>query len=164
MGPRPSAWGTSAADAPPSPTRGSAAPNPPADLTGAGRGTATASGGADPAALFDDTSATAVALPSGPASVTYRLDRPGHIDQYTLTSAEQSGGDPAGWTVSGSADGVHWTVLDRRSGEAFAWRQQTRAFTPASAPGDYRYVRFDFTPPAGGGATALSEVELLGRG
>jgi F5/8 type C domain len=164
MGPRPSAWGTRASDAPPSLTTGSQVANPPDDLTGPGKGTATASGGTDPAALFDDTSTTAAGFPAGPASVTYRFDQPRQIARYTLTSAAQSGGDPSGWTVSASTDGTHWTVLDRRSDEQFTWRQQTRAFTPADAAGSYRFVRIDVDPPAGSQGLALSEVELLGRG
>jgi predicted alpha-1,2-mannosidase len=162
MGPRPSSWGTAPSDAPPSPTTGSQVPNPPKDLTGPGKGAATASGGTDPAALFDDTSTTAAAFPAGPASVVYRFDQPQRLDQYTLTSAAQAGGDPSDWTVSTSDDGTHWTVADRRSGEQFAWRQQTRAFSPSSPTGSHRYYRIDFAP-AGGGGTSLSEVELLGR-
>jgi predicted alpha-1,2-mannosidase len=161
MGPRPSSWGTKAADAPPSPTKGSRPADPPSDLTGPGKGTATATGGTDPAPLFDNTSTTAAAFPAGPASVGYRFDQPRHIDQYTLTSAAQSGGDPASWTVSVSADGTHWKVIDRRSGEQFAWRQQTKAFSPAEAAGSYQYVRIDFDPPATG-SLDLSEVEMLG--
>jgi predicted alpha-1,2-mannosidase len=163
MGPRPSSWGTRPEDAPPSLTEGTRVPNPPADLSGAGGGTASASGGTDPAALFDDTSATAVAFPAGPVSLTYRFDQPRHVDQYTLTSAARSGGDPAGWTVSVSDDGTHFRQVDRRTGEQFAWRQQTRAFTPQNADGAYRYVRIDLDPPAAGSAVSLSEVEFLGR-
>jgi predicted alpha-1,2-mannosidase len=164
MGPRPSDWGTAPSDAPPSLTTGSKVADPPSDLTGAGKGTATASGGTDPAALFDDTSTTAATLPAGPASVEYRFDQPQQLDQYTLTSAAQAGGDPADWTVSTSDDGTHWTVVDRRSGERFPWRQQTRAFGTSTPTGSHRYYRIDFAAPAGGGGTALSEVELLGRG
>ncbi|MBY8880153.1 GH92 family glycosyl hydrolase [Actinacidiphila acidipaludis] len=164
MGPRPSSWGTKASDAPPSLTTGSQPANPPADLTGPGKGTATASGGTDPAALFDNTSTTAATFPAGPASVTYRFDQPQRLGQYTLTSASQSGGDPAGWTVSTSTDGTHWSVVDRRSGEPFSWRQQTRAFTPSVAGGPCQYVRIDFDPPVGAQGLTLSEVELLGRG
>ncbi|MFI1093227.1 GH92 family glycosyl hydrolase [Streptomyces sp. NPDC020917] len=163
MGPRPSSWGTRASDAPPSLTDGTQAPNPPKDLAGSGGGTATAGGGTDPAALFDDTSTTAVTFPAGPASVTYRFDQPQHVDQYTLTSAAQSGGDPASWTVSVSDDATHWTQVDSRSGEEFTWRQQTRAFTPQHADGTYRYVRIDLDAPTTGHQLALSEVELLGR-
>jgi predicted alpha-1,2-mannosidase len=154
MGNRPSSWGTGAGDAPPSPTDGTVV----SDLTSPG-GAVTASGGVDAAALVDNTSATQVTFPAGPATVQYRLDKPERIAQYTLTSGAQAG-DPTGWTLEGSADGTHWQQLDQRSGESFAWRQQTRAFTPASG-GSYQYYRI--TLAAGSAPIHLSEVELLGN-
>lgn len=163
MGPRASAWGTAPSAAPPSLTTGSKAANPPVDQTGPGSGTATTNDGTDPGALFDNDSNTAVAFPAGPESVTYRFDRPHPIAQYTLTSAAQPGGDPAAWKVSVSTDGTHWTEVDRRSGERFAWRQQTRAFTPSDVTGSYQYVRFDFDPPTDDHGLRLSEVELLAK-
>ncbi|MCO5971127.1 GH92 family glycosyl hydrolase [Actinoallomurus soli] len=163
MGPRPSSWGTAPSAAPPSLTTGSKVADPPADQTGSGKGTATTNDGTDPAALFDNDSNTATTFAAGSASVTYRFDQPHSIAQYTLTSTAQTGGDPAGWKVSVSTDGTHWTEVDRRSGEQFTWRQQTRAFTPSDATGSYQYVRFEFDPPTDGQALRLSEVELLAQ-
>ncbi|WP_328580628.1 GH92 family glycosyl hydrolase [Streptomyces sp. NBC_00370] len=160
MGPRPSNWGTAAADVPPSLTSGPKAAVPPADLTGTGKGTATASGGTDPAPLFDNTSTTETTLAAGPSSVQYRFDQPRQLDQYTLTSGVKTGADPSSWTLRTSDDGTHWTVADTRSGEQFNWRQQTRAFTPSAPTGSHRYYRVDFA--SGDSATTLSEVELLG--
>ncbi|WP_181308453.1 GH92 family glycosyl hydrolase [Nonomuraea fuscirosea] len=153
MGPRPSRWGTGPDAAPPSITRDDRVPAPLRDATGPGRGTASAAGGADVSALFDDDSATRAALP---AWVGYRFDGDRRVSHYTLTSG--SGGpeeDPAGWVLEGSADGEKWKVLDERSGESFAWRRQTRPFKVAR-PGAYAHYRITFT-----GGTSLSEIELL---
>ncbi|SEG91579.1 alpha-1,2-mannosidase, putative [Actinacidiphila yanglinensis] len=160
MGSHPSGWGTAPADAPPSLTTGSAVADPPSDLTGPGKGTATAGGTTAPAALFDDTSSTEATLAAGAGALEYHFDQPQALDQYTLTSGAGTGGDPSAWTLSVSDDGTRWTTVDRRSGEGFDWRQQTRAFSPSTPTGSHAYYRIDFT---GGTATTLSEVELLGR-
>ena len=71
-------------------------------------------------------------------------------------------GDPTAWRLLGSTDGVSWTALDERSGEAFKYRLQTRAFKIAN-PGRYAFYRLDVTANTGDQATALSEVEFLAR-
>jgi hypothetical protein len=76
--------------------------------------------------------------------------------QYTLTSSADRAKAPAGWTLQGSADGETWQTLDRRSGEAFAWDRQTRAFSVKS-PGTYGKYRLVLD-----GEATLAEVELLG--
>jgi predicted alpha-1,2-mannosidase len=158
MGPKPSRWGSGADAAPPSLTTGTAVATPLADLTGPGRGTATgsaAAGGAGAGALFDNTSATSVALTGDAPWAAYQLNQPGGATFYTLTSGP-AGNDPTGWTLSGSSDGTTWTVLDRRAGETFEWRSQTRPFK-INKPGSYRHYRLDLSGPA-----TLAEVELLG--
>ncbi|HEX3647290.1 MAG TPA: GH92 family glycosyl hydrolase [Pseudonocardiaceae bacterium] len=161
MGPRPSAWGTHPNDAPPSLSTTTPG-GPEADLTGAGRGSATVTGGESADALFDNTSATELALPASAASVQYTFDTPQTVEQYTLTAGSKDGGDPSAWVVRGSVDGTHWTVLDQQVGQTFAWRQQTEVYTPAHA-GAYRYVRIDFPAPPTAAPVVLSEVELLGH-
>ena len=106
-----------------------------------------------PAALVDDTSQTSgalswlqVDLPSKEESATF----------YTLTSGKGAG-DPAAWVLKGSYDGTTWSTVDERSGEAFAWRQQTRAFKIAR-PGHYQHYRLEFP-----GAATLAEFELLAK-
>ncbi|MDF3298438.1 GH92 family glycosyl hydrolase [Streptomyces tropicalis] len=139
MGPRPSAWGSGKNAAPASITTDDKVPAPRTDvLRGDGP-------------LFDDTSATDATVtsvdlpaPSGTRAV-----------QYTLTSSADRAAAPTGWTLQGSEDGTHWTTLDRRSGEAFAWGRQTRPFTVAS-PGAHRRYRLVLD-----GASTLAEVELL---
>ncbi len=153
MGPKPSRWGTGKDAAPPSITGDDRIPAPLHDLTGPGRGTASAAGGADVSALFDDDSATRAALPEW---VRYTFDGDREARYYTLTSgAGQPSEDPAGWVLEGSADGTSWKVLDERAGESFPWRLQTRPFKIAH-PGAYAHYRIRFT-----GGTSLAEIELL---
>lgn len=139
MGPKPSAWGTGKDAAPVSITKGDQAPTPRSDaLTG-------------PGPLFDNTSTTEATV-SG--RVELPVDSATRAVQYTLTSAKAAEA-PAGWTVEGSADGKRWTTVDARSGQKFAWDQQTRVFTVAH-PGTYRQYRL--VPK---GQSSLAEVELL---
>ncbi|MFF5857203.1 GH92 family glycosyl hydrolase [Streptomyces sp. NPDC012751] len=139
MGAEPSAWGSGEDAAPVSVTRDDKVPAPRADvLKGDG-------------ALFDDTSATSAVLTSAD------LPAPGPVRpvQYTLTSGADRTKAPAGWTLQGSVDGTRWRTLDHRSGEAFAWDRQTRAFTIAT-PGTYAKYRLVLD-----GESTLAEVELL---
>ncbi|OZM72874.1 alpha-mannosidase [Amycolatopsis antarctica] len=158
MGPAPSNWGTGEDDVLPSITEGDAPPAPLRDVTGPGKGTATSADGADVGAVFDNSSATEAAVDGETPWVQYQLTEPGDpVSHYTLTSPKGAG-EPSGWLVQGSYDGQNWATVDERSGEAFAWRQQTRAFTVA-APGNYTYYRV--TPT--GGPAVLAEVEFLGK-
>lgn len=139
MGATPSRWGTGKRAAPVAITRDDAVPTPSADvLTGDG-------------SLFDNTSTTTATV----ASVDLPVSRDTEAVQYTLTSSTDHVKAPAGWTLQGSADGTAWRTLDRRSGEAFRWDRQTRAFT-IGKPGSYTRYRLVFD-----GESTLSEVELL---
>ena len=155
MSPQRRAWGSDAAALPPSLTSGDAPAEPLSDLTGQGRGVASAD------ALFDDTSRTGAAF-SAPATVSYAFDntRGGEVDFYTLTSGS-AGGHPIAWTLEGSDDGRRWKVLDRRSGETFEWTRYTRPFRLAS-PARYRQYRFVFNAGSESGRFSLAEIELLG--
>ncbi|MEU6085323.1 GH92 family glycosyl hydrolase [Streptomyces sp. NPDC047085] len=139
MGAKPSSWGTGKDAAPVSITQDDKVPTPRADvLKGSG-------------ALFDNTSATSATvtsldLPTGAAAKAV---------QYTLTSSADRALAPTAWTLQGSTDGTTWKTLDSRSGEAFTWDRQTRAFTIAS-PGSYSKYRLVLS-----GASTLAEVELL---
>ncbi|MFF1376147.1 GH92 family glycosyl hydrolase [Streptomyces sp. NPDC058308] len=140
MGPKPSAWGSGKNAQPASITKDDEVPSPRKDAV-AGEG-----------ALFDDSSATdatvdsAVKLPVGGRTKAV---------QYTLTSSADKTKAPRGWVLQGSKDGTRWKTLDRRSGESFAWDQQTRVFTVAR-PGTYGHYRL--VPD---GSATLAEVELL---
>ncbi|TMS00636.1 GH92 family glycosyl hydrolase [Nonomuraea basaltis] len=156
MGPKPSRWGTGKDAAPLSITDDDRIPTPLRDATGPGRGTASAAGGADVSALFDDDSATRATLPEW-VQYTFAGDRQARF--YTLTSgAGRPAEDPTGWVLEGSADGSSWKVLDERAGESFPWRLQTRPFKIAK-PGAYAHYRIRFT--GGASPASLAEIELL---
>lgn len=165
MSRKPGAWGRNAAALPPSLTTGDARPAPLADLTGAGRGSASISAidatGAD---LFDDTSGTETVFPgTKPVAVTYVFNRtPGaKVSFYTLTSG-RAGGHPTAWTLEGSDDGRHWNVLDRRTGERFEWARYTRPFR-LDVPARYRRYRFVIAEASNADQFSLAEIELLGK-
>ncbi|OIJ91458.1 alpha-mannosidase [Streptomyces colonosanans] len=139
MGPRPSAWGTGTNAAPVSITRDDKVPSPSTDvLKGDGP-------------LFDNTSATEATVSS------VDLPVPGRTKalQYTLTSPADRTRAASGWTLEASADGTHWTTLDRRKGEPFTWDRQTRAF---SIPHPASYARYRLVLDK---ESTLAEVELL---
>ncbi|OZM72873.1 alpha-1 2-mannosidase [Amycolatopsis antarctica] len=128
----PSGWGAAPGLEPPSVTAAGTRPAPATDL----RGRAHGPGGEIPE-LTDDSTRTEAVLPGSTATIGYTVDEePRPVLRYTLTSGAR-GGDPADWTLEGSADGVAWSVLDRRQGQRFRWRRQTRPFSlpePASFP------------------------------
>jgi predicted alpha-1,2-mannosidase len=164
MGPRPSGWATKGSSTPRSITEGDEIAKPLRDATGKSRGSATASGGADVAALFDDSSGTRASLPGAAPWVEYAFTdgRPRALSFYTLTSgAGEAAEDPRAWTLKGSNDGGRtWTVVDERAGETFKWRSQTRAFK-AKSPGSFGRYRLEIAQNGGAATTTLAEVELL---
>ncbi len=142
MGPKPSAWGSGKNAQPTSITQDDEVPSPKKDaLVGEG-------------ALFDNSSATAATSESG--AVELPVGKETKAVQYTLTSSTDKAKAPRGWVLEGSVDGRTWKQLDKRSGETFAWDQQTRVFTVAR-PGTYGHYRL--VPH---GSATLAEVELLG--
>jgi predicted alpha-1,2-mannosidase len=149
MGPLPSRWGTGPQDAPPS---ADAAPQQ--DFAAPGTTTT--------AAVTDNTSATVADLPATGGNVGFTLPAAHRVEQYTVTAGPADGVDPATWTLSGSADGIHWTTLDRRQDQKFMWRNQTRVFTPSQS-GTYRYYRLDVAAAPGAAKTSIAELELLGH-
>ncbi|MFI7451960.1 GH92 family glycosyl hydrolase [Nonomuraea sp. NPDC049714] len=157
MGPKPSRWGTGRDAAPPSITDDNRIPEPLRDATGPGRGTATGFGDADVSALFDNDSASQATLPEW---IQYTFPGDEQARFYTLTSGTgELTGNPAGWVLEGLTKGNAWKTIDKRTGESFQWRQQTRPFKIHS-PGSYDQYRLRFTGSAGS-PTSLAEVELL---
>jgi hypothetical protein len=128
------------------------------DLADGGKGTHEATGIAKPDALFDNDGATATTLDAH-ATLRWHAPSASAVSMYTLTSAA-GGAAPGDWTLEGSADGEHWTVLDRRQGERFPWPGQTRAFG-IRQPAAYAWYRLRFGNAA---AASLAEVEWLGDG
>ncbi|WP_435797573.1 GH92 family glycosyl hydrolase [Streptomyces avermitilis] len=139
MGAKPSSWGSGSGAGPVSITKGDQVPSPRADaIKGDG-------------ALFDNTSATSATVTSVELPVAARTK----AVQYTLTSSSDHTAAPAGWVLEASADGTHWTTVDRRTDESFTWDRQTRVFSIAH-PGRYAHYRLVPTTEA-----TLAEVELL---
>jgi predicted alpha-1,2-mannosidase len=163
MGPEPSRWGAAADALPPSLTPGDAAPRPLADQTGSGAASTLVDGNAaSAAALVDDTSGTTITLHGAAPTVDVRFgDGPRRVSMYTLTSAAADGNDPRAWQLQGSNDGSHWTMLDSRTAQSFAWRRQTRVFGIAR-PGEYSQYRWRIDNIDGARDVAVAELELLG--
>jgi predicted alpha-1,2-mannosidase len=161
MGPTPSRWGSAPQDAPPSLSAEGQPPQPLQDLAGSTAAQITLAGDVAAAKPFiDNDSATVGTLPSG-QPLQLALPAPATLSVYTLTSARQQGADPQDWLLEGSDDGQQWRVLDRRQGEHFSWRQQTRAFALAT-PARARYFRWRALAPHG--SLRLAEIEWLGQG
>jgi len=164
MSPEPAAWGRDSAALPASLTAAGAPPAPLADITGSGRGVASASTpGLDAGVLFDDSSRTELAFSYAvPTTLAYALAKAPDtaVTFYTLTSGS-SGGYPRAWRLEGSDDGRAWKLLDHRAGETFEWAHYTRPFRLA-APARYRQYRLVMAGGGGAGQCSLAEIELLG--
>ncbi|WP_067494874.1 ThuA domain-containing protein [Actinoplanes sp. TFC3] len=95
------------------------------------------------------------------AWVTFELAAEKAVTGYALTSANDSAGrDPRDWTLQGSPDGQNWTDVDRRTGEVFAERFQTRRFTLAAAA-TYKFFRLTITANSGEPLTQLADLRLF---
>ncbi|MDR3201553.1 MAG: glycoside hydrolase family 92 protein, partial [Bifidobacteriaceae bacterium] len=150
----PTAWGTDdsvlGADADPSPL---------VDVTSPKFGALQSADGASTAVLVDNSSSTATNFTGVDDSLTWTSTAGlAYFTQYTLTSSSTTtAGLPTDWVVEGSTDGTTWDVLDQRSGQAFMWPTQTRAYVMDN-PGAYNRVRIVFED---GPSMRLSEVEFL---
>ncbi|MET0416871.1 MAG: ThuA domain-containing protein, partial [Actinoplanes sp.] len=83
------------------------------------------------------------------------------ITGYALTSANDSSGrDPKDWTLQGSADGQAWSDLDRRTGQTFPDRFQTRRFDVAN-PASHKFYRLNITANSGEPLTQLADLRLF---
>ena len=160
MGPRPSRWASDEDALPPSIT-GEGPPQPLHDLVekrlGRARGIPVIPG---LPLLFDNDSGTEVAWPAAAATIDWYFGLPRRVTMLTLTSGSAAAA-PSGWQLQGSADGQHWSTLDTRRDERFAWPRQTRAFA-VQEPGEYAYYRLQVDAAATNGGRALAEIELLG--
>ena len=90
------------------------------------------------------------------------------VNTYTITSANDAPErDPYRWTLSGSNNGVNFTVVDHQSGQRFTARGQTQQFVVGNTQA-YNYYRFDFLTPLGAAlnpgapnSIQLAELELF---
>ncbi|WP_406104707.1 ThuA domain-containing protein [Micromonospora globbae] len=111
--------------------------------------------------LTDGDSGTKWLARTPTAWVAYELSAPKRITGYALTSANDSPGrDPRDWTLQGSADGQSWTDLDRRTGQTFAERFQTRRFDIAT-PREFTHYRLNVTANSGEPLTQLADLRLF---
>jgi CotH kinase protein/Lamin Tail Domain/Chitobiase/beta-hexosaminidase C-terminal domain len=96
------------------------------------------------------------------------------VNAYTITSANDAPNrDPYAWTLSGSNDGVNYTLIDTRSAQTFTDRFQTRLYEFSNTAA-YEYYRFDFKTKFGvtglevdrpsANAIQVAEIELFVRG
>ena len=86
------------------------------------------------------------------------------VFRYELTSGNDlPERDPKDWELQGSADGVKWMTLDKRNGEIFSVRQQTKSYVLAN-PAEYSQYRLSITAnrEGAGQGLQLSEMKLLG--
>ncbi|MBY8874243.1 ThuA domain-containing protein [Micromonospora sp. PLK6-60] len=94
--------------------------------------------------------------------LTATLAKPVVVSRYALTSANDfPGRDPKDWKLQGSVDGSTWVDLDRRTGETFPQRFQTKqySFTNTTA---YQHYRLDITANSGEPLIQLAELWLIG--
>ncbi|GAA3249767.1 ThuA domain-containing protein [Dactylosporangium siamense] len=93
--------------------------------------------------------------------VAYQLSTPEAVNGYALTSANDfPGRDPKDWTLQGSADGTSWVDLDRRTGQTFGERLQTRRFDLTNTTVYPRY-RLNITSNGGEPLIQLADLRLF---
>ncbi|MET7421228.1 ThuA domain-containing protein [Dactylosporangium sp. NPDC005555] len=93
--------------------------------------------------------------------VAYQLSTPAAVNGYALTSANDfPGRDPKDWTLQGSTDGTTWVDLDRRTGQTFGERLQTRRFEVANTTVYPRY-RLNITANSGEPLIQLADLRLF---
>jgi len=82
------------------------------------------------------------------------------VKRYTVTSANDvPARDPKDWSFLGSQDGVAWTTLDSKTGQAFANRYQQNTY-PIGNTTAYRYYRLNITANNGAGGVAIGDLGL----
>jgi len=85
------------------------------------------------------------------------------VTAYAIASANDFPvRDPKDWQLDGSNDGMIWTLVDTRVGEAFINRFQTNRYNCAT-PGEFRRYRLSVTANNGGGQLQLAEIQLFGN-
>ncbi|MGI5229749.1 ThuA domain-containing protein [Actinoallomurus sp. CA-142502] len=112
--------------------------------------------------LFDGKNDTKWLAHAKSGWVQAKAEKPVAVAHYALTSAnDYPGRDPKDWTLQGSQDGKSWTDLDKRSGESFDQRFQTKEYTFKNTT-EYAYYRLDVTANSGEPLTQLAELRLFG--
>ncbi|MEI6329765.1 MAG: VCBS repeat-containing protein [Pseudanabaena sp. ELA645] len=135
-------------------------------------GTVSASSGTKPSPTaevstqaFDANSATKWLLfnPTGFLQYQFENSTANVVNQYSLTSAnDEATRDPKDWRILGSNDGTNFVELDKRTGQSFSDRKQTRSFSFVNTTA-YKFYKLDVT--ANNGATdilQLADWQLFG--
>lgn len=95
--------------------------------------------------------------------VQYRSTVPAIVTKYTITSANDvPERDPRDWNLAGSNDGVNWTVLDSRSGQAFSSRFLKKTYSVENTL-SFTHYRLNITANNGHTGTQFAEWELYQR-
>lgn len=158
MSATPTTWGTHAATKP-------AVRTPNTDVTKAGYGAVSVSdttSASSLSALTDDTARSATTFVTTTPSVTWSSTSGAvAVNTYTLTSGAD-GADATAWHLEASSDGTTWKGLDKRSGETFSSRMQTRPFTIAK-PGSFTKYRLTIDATSTGKPATVAELELMAQ-
>ena len=113
---------------------------------------------------FDDDKSTKWCVETENRPVVWQAEMPAGsrpVTGYALTSGnDKPERDPRSWDFSGSADGQHWTVLDKHDDQPpFHDRQQRMAF-PLANRSAYRFYRLTVSKNQGATQMQLSEISL----
>ena len=86
-----------------------------------------------------------VASAANPLWVTWNYSSPVTVDSFMIGTANDSNGrDPRLWTISGSNDGVNYTVFYTHDQNLTTTRREVAAFT-LPAPVTYKYYKMEIT-------------------
>ena len=111
--------------------------------------------------LIDNNSGTKWLAFTATGWAAFRLTTPTAVNSYALTSANDfAGRDPRDWTLQGSQDGQNWTDLDRRTGQTFPERFQTRKFDFTNTT-VYAHYRLNITANSGDPIIQLADLRLF---
>jgi len=118
--------------------------------------------GLDITKLIDKNNGTKYLTFHNRAWVQFKSNIPYVLGHYTLTSANDvPARDPGTSTISGSNDGINWTVIDTQSGITFDSRFEEKSFTVTNET-SYSYYRIEMTCNSGS-VLQLAEMQLFGK-
>ena len=111
--------------------------------------------------LIDNNSGTKWLTFATTGWAAFRLTTPAAVNGYALTSANDfPGRAPRDWTLQGSQNGTDWVDVDRRTGQTFAERFQTRVFDVANTT-TYAHYRLNITANSGEPIIQLADLRLF---
>jgi signal transduction histidine kinase/DNA-binding response OmpR family regulator len=105
-------------------------------------------------------------IPSMIDAFAAKAPRPRTLSEYSLTAANDfPARDPRDWSLLGSNDGgKNWTLVDRREGELFSKRLETRSFAVTNRLGftTFRLEINSVREPLDATSVQLAEIRLKG--